>query len=84
MKNYYGTTHYDGEYSTLTAHDTFEEAVKYADAHGITTIHEYGGAWDEYEKCTFCGEWFTSQEINTDGLCPRCEIAIRDHEAPTT
>lgn len=64
---------------TATAHETLEDAIAYADAHGCTLIAEIGGSWNEYEKCAFCGEWFDSCELNTEGDCERCEIAIRDH-----
>lgn len=81
MKIYYETAHYEtgSEYPTTTAHDDFESAAEFADAHGIETIQQIGGAWDEFCKCWFCGEWFPGTEINDAGTCDRCAVAIRDH-----
>lgn len=80
MKTYYETAHYEpgSEYPTATAHDTLEEAIAFAEAHGITIIEEIGGSWDEYEKCEFCGEWYSSDELEK-GLCWMCEQAIKSH-----
>ena len=80
MKTYYETAHYEpgDEFPTATAHDTLEEAITFAEAHGITTIQQIGGAWDEFEKCEFCGEWFTAPELE-NGLCAQCEQAIKSH-----
>lgn len=61
------------------AFDTLEEATEYADKNGNNFIAEIGGAWDEFEKCAFCGEWFTSAELNIYGDCERCEQAMKDH-----
>lgn len=80
MKRYFETVHNDGgEYPVATAHDTLEEAIEFADAHGITLICEIGGNWDEWEKCGFCGEWFPSEDLNKDGECLMCEQAIKSH-----
>lgn len=63
-----------------TAHDTLEEAIEYAEKHAdVYIICEIGGNWCEFERCTFCGEWFDSCELNTSGECERCEQAIKDH-----
>ena len=82
MMHYYETAHREtgDEFETLTAHDTLEEAIKFAEAHEIPTIQEIGGSWDEYEKCWFCGDWFTSSEMNTENTCERCQMAIWSHE----
>ena len=81
METYFETAHIEegDEYATLTVHDTLEEAIEWADTHGILTIYEIGGAWDEFEKCSFCGEWVTSYELDTDGFCERCLMALRSH-----
>lgn len=80
MNRYFETAENDGsEYPLTVAHDTIEEAIQYADTHEITHIREIGGAWDEYEKCTFCGEWVASYEVDTDGFCERCLMALRSH-----
>lgn len=76
MKIYYETTHDDGgEFPILTAHETIEEAIEFAEANGIKTIYEVGGSFDEFEKCEFCGEWYTTEELN-NGICWRCKLAI--------
>lgn len=67
---------YKGSYY---AHDTLEEAIEHADANGINYIYEIGGNWEEYEKCAFCGEWYSSTELNEYGDCERCVQAMRDH-----
>lgn len=77
MEIYYETTHNDGGVFPVThAHDTLEEAIEFAEANGIETICEIGGTWDEYQKCWFCGEWYTSAEIEKSGVCWRCKLAI--------
>ena len=75
MKTYYEIAHK----GTLIAHDTLEDAIKYAEEKNITTIQEIGGSWEEYEKCWFCEEWFAVSELNVNNECSRCESAIRDH-----
>lgn len=73
MKTYYETTHNDGgEFPLTVAHETLEEAIEYAETHGIDTINEIGGAWDDWQKCGFCGEWFPSQDLDEDGWCEHC------------
>jgi hypothetical protein len=81
METYFETAHIEEgeEYATLTAHDTLEEAIEFAEANGILTIYEIGGSWDEFEKCGFCGEWFPSNELNKEGDCFYCEQAIKSH-----
>lgn len=80
MKTYYETPHRDGnEYAAVIAHDTLDDAIEYADANGIAIIYEIGSAWDEFEKCAFCGEWFPSTDLNSAGDCARCAQAIKDH-----
>ena len=76
MKQHYYET-FCGVYSY--AHDTLEEAIDFADKNECTFIAEIGGSWDEYLKCSFCGEWYPSYEINTNGDCSRCVQAIADH-----
>lgn len=76
MKTYYETTHNDGgEFPVATAHDTLEAAIEFAEANGIDLICEIGGSWDEFEKCEFCGEWCTTEELDK-GICQRCKLAI--------
>lgn len=81
MEIWYETAHIEtgDEFPTATAHNTLEEAITFADAHEITIICEMGGNWDEFEKCEFCGEWFTSEELNEEKLCFYCEQAIKSH-----
>lgn len=80
MLHFYETTHNDGNtFPVVTAHDTIDDAIAFADAHGIETITEYGGSFDEYKKCWFCGEWFSVSDLNDDGTCAPCARAIKDH-----
>ena len=73
MKIYYETTFHDGKtYPITTAHDTLEEAITYADLHGVKLICEIGGSWNEFEKCPICEEWYPSEQIENSGLCTRC------------
>lgn len=78
MEIYYETAHYEYgcDYPIATAHDTLEDAIAFAEANGIDTISEIGGAWDEFMKCEWCGEWFTIPELDK-GICSQCEAAIR-------
>ena len=61
------------------AFDTLEEAIQYADENGITLISEIGGNWCDFEKCSFCGKWCDSCELNAHRECERCEMAIKSH-----
>lgn len=80
MDTYFETTHNDGgAFPVVTAHKTFDEATAFAEAHGIAIVYEIGGAWDEFSKCEFCGEWFTLPELNRENLCPYCVQAIESH-----
>ena len=63
----------------IRAFEIFEDAAAYADEIGSKTIYEIGGSFDEYEKCWFCGEWFTTGELDEDDLCDSCAVAVRDH-----
>ena len=64
----------------IQAHDTIEEAIEFAEKNNCELISEIGGNWDEWQKCWFCDEWYTTSELIGKGVCHRCEIAIRDHE----
>lgn len=55
--------------------DTLEEAIDYANANGCKVVSEY----IEYEKCSFCGIWFESTDLNQHGECYRCARTIREH-----
>ena len=63
----------------VVAFDTLEEALDFASENNATIISEFGGNWEEWEKCTFCGDWFPSTELNSRGECWSCERVIRDH-----
>lgn len=74
--HYYETTHNDGgDFPVITAHKTFEQAAAFAEIHSIVYIHEVGGNWDEFCKCAWCGEWYSTDELNND-ICNRCAAAI--------
>lgn len=80
MLHFYETTHNDGNgFPVITAHDTIDDAIIFADAHGIETIEEYGKAFDTYKKCWFCGEWFLLSNMKDGETCKRCAAAIKDH-----
>lgn len=59
--------------------ETFDEATAYAEEKGLDVVQEMGGAYDEYRKCAFCGEWFPVHDLNESGYCELCAVAIRDH-----
>ena len=63
----------DGNAGGLIGFDTLEEAIQYAEENDIEIICEIGGAWDEFKKCWFCGEWKSTDELNNDNLCEHCE-----------
>ena len=67
----------EGDY--IRSFDTLEEAIEHCDKYGYTLISEIGGNWLDYEKCWFCEDWYESSELNKDGVCRRCDIAIKDH-----
>ena len=77
---YYETTRSDGNTYPLTmAHNTLEEAITYADENGIDFIYQIGANWEEYQRCSFCGEFWDPCEIDANGYCFRCLEAIRSH-----
>jgi hypothetical protein len=84
MDRYYEVENKEAQQSGLPdgviAFDTLEEAIEYADSNMCNLICEIGGNWDNYEKCWFCDDWFPSSELLGNGVCQRCEIAIKDHE----
>ena len=63
----------------VVAFDTLDEAIEYADNYGCNIISQIGGNWSDFERCTFCGEWWESTELNKDGECMYCEQAIKSH-----
>lgn len=81
MKHYYETSHQEPgqHHPTVTAHDNLDAAITYANTHNINIIYEIGGAWDEYGRCWFCGEWFSLCQLNNRNECERCEIALIQH-----
>ena len=72
---YFETVHNEpGQtFPTTTAHETLEDAIAFAEAHDIPTIY---GDTDTYEKCWFCGEWFPIEELDNDGTCRNCHLAL--------
>lgn len=73
MAIFYETVENDGGiFPLIVAHDTFEAAAEYAEAHGLRIIEENGGAYTTFERCRKCGEWFDTNVLNTDGTCERC------------
>lgn len=79
MTEYYETVHLEpgSEFETITAHDTLDEAIEFAEAHNIPTIYGY---LDTFEKCWFCGEWYPICEMDNENTCKRCQMAIWSHE----
>lgn len=57
-----------------------ESAIETAEAVGADCVSQIGGAWDEWERCTGCGEWFPSVDLDTRGNCERCAVVDRDRE----
>lgn len=78
----------DGEKCSVTEWDDIKEAIDYANK-AIESghepeeveINEVGGYWLELRCCWFCREWHDKNDLNEDGVCPWCAVAIRDHEA---
>lgn len=56
-----------------------ESAIETAEAVGADCVSQIGGVWDEWEKCTDCGEWSPSVELNRVGMCAACATVERDH-----
>ena len=61
------------------AFDTLDEAIAFADDYGATIISQIGGNYIDYEKCSFCGEWFDCCELYGNGICRYCDQAIKSH-----
>lgn len=79
---FYETAHFDGnsDFPVITTHDDLDAAITFANAREIRRIYEYGGNYEIFEKCDFCGEWFPSSEIGADGYCDTCTAYIRGRE----
>ena len=75
MLHFYETA-IEGE---IQAHGSLEEAIAFADKNNCPIISEVGGNWSEWQKCTFCNDWFDSCELNIEGHCEICEMVIKDH-----
>lgn len=74
MTHYYETVHtVPGDtYPTITAHETFEEAETFANAHGLNEIYS---DYDTFRRCTSCKEFFPENELSpADDLCEVCEM----------
>ena len=69
----------DGAPQGVTAFDTLEEAIQFADENECEMISEIGGNWTDFQKCWFCGEWFDCCDLIGTGVCDRCAVAIHDH-----
>lgn len=78
MTIYYETYHHapGDNFATITAHTTIEDAFAFAEAHRIRTVYQIGGSYDEFEKCEFCGEWCSHDDLKTSGICWRCDLAL--------
>lgn len=78
---YYEIAYTDsGEFPITAACDTLDEAIELAEAHNVNLISEIGGNWDEWQKCWFCGEWYTTDEfLHDNDTCKRCAVAIESH-----
>ena len=68
-----------GTQGEIQAHETLEQAIKFAEENKCEIICEIGGNWEEWLKCSFCGDWFPSVELNEKSECNICEMVIRDH-----
>lgn len=79
MQIYYETEHREegSEFPTITAHDTIEEAIEFAEAHGAEEISEIGGSYTVFRKCWFCEEWVDIESIESDGACDRCHMEFK-------
>ena len=84
MGEYYEIDH-GGEVYTFA---TLDEAIAYADDHIIpnatdpdaVTICEIGGAWDDFRRCWWCGDWYPDYDLRGTGICEYCEMAIDSRE----
>lgn len=65
------------KHGEIQAHQTLEEAIKFADENNCCIVCEIGGNWGEWQKCSFCGDWVESVELNVQGYCSYCEQAIK-------
>lgn len=63
-----------------TCFDTIEEAIAFADKNRLSIIQEIGGNWEQWEKCSFCDEWFPTSDLDAFKRCDRCKVAIKDHD----
>ena len=72
--------HYEVSFcNEVRAFDTIEGAIEFADESGADMISQIGGNYTDFEKCSFCGEWFDCCELYGGGICRYCDQAIKSH-----
>lgn len=62
-------------FPTLECFETEEEAMERADEVGTDVITDLETG-EEWLKCWFCEEWYPSYDIDKQGLCDRCKLAL--------
>ena len=63
----------------ITYHNTFGDAVDYADAHGLNYISEDLAAGKEWVKCNACGNFVDVLEFDAVDVCSQCKVRALDH-----
>lgn len=79
MLHYFEISQYEDGYNfpTSYAFDTLEEAIAFAEEHGVRLVCEIGGEWCDWEKCELCNLWVPSVELDEDGKCDLCRAGLR-------
>ena len=57
-------------------HNTFSDAVAYADEHDLDYISEDLATGKEWLKCSACGSFIDALEFDTADICPQCQNAL--------
>lgn len=81
MKTFYETTHFQpgNTFPTITAHDTYENAVIFANENNIDFISQNGGNYGEFFRCMICNEFYAGDQFPNGEFCERCERTLNEH-----
>lgn len=57
--------------------ENLDDAIKYANDNGCIEICEVGQSWIVYQRCSFCGKWVDTCELNENNECEYCQQATK-------
>lgn len=63
----------------INSFDSFDKAEEFANANGCTVISQCGGAWDDFIKCEYCGEFVPANDMHDAHQCENCYYRGLEH-----